>query len=100
MVHLDLASLIRTIGLLGVAAIVFTESGLLIGLFLPGDSLLFTAGLLAAQGYLDIRWLVLACFAAAVAGDQAGYAFGLRIGRALFSASGLALFQEALSRTG
>ena len=84
MVHLDLASLIRTIGLLGVAAIVFTESGLLIGLFLPGDSLLFTAELLAAQGYLDIRWLVLACFAAAVAGDQAGYAFGLRVGRALF----------------
>ncbi len=84
MVHLDLASLIRTIGLLGVAAVVFTESGLLIGLFLPSDSLLFAAGLLAAQGYLHIRWLVLACFAAAVAGDRAGYAVGLRVGRALF----------------
>jgi membrane-associated protein len=80
----DLAAIIRTIGTLGVAAIVFTESGLLIGLFLPGDSLLFTAGFLASQGFLDIRWLVIACFFAAVAGDQVGYAFGSRVGRALF----------------
>jgi len=80
----DLAAIIRTIGTLGVAAIVFTESGLLIGLFLPGDSLLFTAGFLASQGFLDIRWLVIACILAAVTGDQVGYAFGSRVGRALF----------------
>lgn len=84
MPEIHLETLIKTIGILGVAAIVFTESGLLIGLFLPGDSLLFTAGFLAAQGFLDIRWLILACFIAAVAGDQVGYAFGLRVGRALF----------------
>jgi len=97
---IDLVTVIRTIGTLGVAAIVFTESGLLIGLFLPGDSLLFTAGFLAAQGFLDIRWLVLACFLAAVAGDQVGYAFGSRVGRALFQREDTRLFRkEYLSRT-
>lgn len=84
MPELNLEALIKAIGILGVAAIVFTESGLLIGLFLPGDSLLFTAGFLAAQGFLDIHWLVLTCFLAAVAGDQVGYAFGSRVGRSLF----------------
>lgn len=94
MPHLDLATIIRTIGLLGVAAIVFTESGLLIGLFLPGDSLLFTAGFLASQGYLDIRWLVAACFLAAVAGDQVGYAFGVRVGRALLQREDSRFFKK------
>ncbi len=94
MPHLDLVTIIQTIGLLGVAAIVFTESGLLIGLFLPGDSLLFTAGFLASQGYLDIRWLVAACFLAAVAGDQVGYAFGLRVGRALLQREDSRFFKK------
>ncbi len=94
MPHLDLVTVIRTIGLLGVAAIIFTESGLLIGLFLPGDSLLFTAGFLASQGYLDIRWLVVACFLAAVAGDQVGYACGLRVGRALLQREDTRFFKK------
>ncbi|MCX7623298.1 MAG: VTT domain-containing protein [Thermomicrobium sp.] len=81
---LDLVAVVRAIGILGVAAVVFTESGLLVGLLLPGDSLLFTAGFLAAQGFLDVRWVVPACALAAIAGDQVGYAFGLRVGRALF----------------
>lgn len=67
-------------GMLAVAAIIFAESGLMIGFFLPGDSLLFTAGFLASQGILDIHSLVLLCFIAAVLGDSVGYAFGTRVG--------------------
>ncbi len=81
---LDLAALIRAVGLAGLFAIVFAESGLLIGFFLPGDSLLFTAGLLASQGYFNIWILVVGCFAAAVLGDNVGYAFGRRMGRRIF----------------
>ena len=55
--HLDLIKLIETVGYLGLFAIVFAESGLLIGAFLPGDSLLFTAGFLASQGVFEIRLL-------------------------------------------
>lgn len=82
--HIDLVGLIQTIGLLGVLAIVFAESGLLVGFFLPGDSLLFTAGFLASQNFLDIRLLVVGCFVAAVAGDSVGYAFGHKVGKRLF----------------
>ena len=72
--------------MLGVFAIVFAESGLLIGFFLPGDSLLFTAGLLVSQGILDVPLAVLlvGCFLSAVAGDQVGYLFGRRVGSRLF----------------
>lgn len=80
----DLESLITTVGLLGVAGIVFAESGLLIGFFLPGDSLLFTAGFLAGQGFFDLTTLIVLCFVAAVTGDSVGYAFGHRVGRKLF----------------
>jgi len=55
--HLDLIKLIETVGYLGLFALVFAESGLLIGAFLPGDSLLFTAGFLASQGLFEIRLL-------------------------------------------
>ena len=61
----DLESLIKTIGLVGVIIVVFAETGLLIGFLLPGDSLLFTAGFLASQGYFDIHALSHGCFAAA-----------------------------------
>lgn len=81
---LDLESLVRSAGYVGIGAIIFAESGLLIGFFLPGDSLLFTAGFLASQGVFDIKVLVVLCFAAAVAGDQVGYSFGYRVGRRLF----------------
>ena len=64
--------------------IIFAESGLLIGFFLPGDSLLFTAGFLASQGFANIWVLVAGCFAAAVLGDNFGYAFGRRVGPAIF----------------
>jgi membrane-associated protein len=64
--------------------IVFAESGLLVGFFLPGDSLLLSAGFLAKQGYLNPALLFVGCFVAAVVGDQVGYVFGARVGRKLF----------------
>ncbi len=77
--------LIETVGLFGVIAIVFAESGLFFGFFLPGDSLLFTAGLFASQGYLPITPLVIGCMIAAILGDSVGYTFGKRAGRSLFT---------------
>lgn len=82
---LDPLFLIKTLGLLGVIAIVFAESGLFFGFFLPGDSLLFTAGLLASQGYINIFWLFIGVFLAAVIGDNVGYAFGKKAGPKIFT---------------
>jgi membrane-associated protein len=86
-VHLDfdLKTFIQAVGYIGVWAIVFTESGLLIGFFLPGDSLLFTAGLLASQGWFNIWVLAIGCFIAAATGDSTGYWIGHRYGRKLFT---------------
>ena len=56
--HFDLTSFIQTVGYLGVFSIIFLESGLMIGFFFPGDSVLFTAGFLASQGYLNISFLI------------------------------------------
>ncbi|WP_189081892.1 DedA family protein [Mangrovihabitans endophyticus] len=99
---LDPEWLITTFGLIGILAIVFAESGLLIGFFLPGDSLLFTAGLLIADGtYLKVPlWLMcLLVSISAVAGDQFGYVFGRRFGPALFRRPDSRLFkQENLTR--
>lgn len=72
-------------GILAVAAIIFAESGLLIGFFLPGDSLLFTAGFLASQGLLNIHVLAAACFIAAVVGDSVGYTIGHKMGPRLLT---------------
>ncbi|MET7831345.1 VTT domain-containing protein [Micromonospora sediminicola] len=89
--------LISTFGLIGILAIIFAESGVLIGLFLPGDSLLFTAGLLVADGrYLhQPLWLVCLLVAvAAIAGDQVGYLFGKRVGPSLFRRPNSRLFKQ------
>ncbi len=86
----------------GLLLIIFAESGLLIGFFLPGDSLLFTAGLLASQGKFGLHYPVLAvgCFVAAVLGDQVGYLFGRRAGPALFRRPDSRIFkQEYVHRT-
>lgn len=83
--HFDLAELIKTAGYLGVFTIVFLESGMLIGFFFPGDSLLFTAGFLASQGFLDIKILIPGLFLAAVLGNSTGYYLGKRLGRKLFN---------------
>jgi len=80
----DVVALVQWGGYLGVAAIIFAESGLFFGFFLPGDSLLFTAGFLASQGYLNFWLLAPLLFIAAAAGDSVGYAFGYRVGPSLF----------------
>lgn len=82
--HGDLAALIETVGYLGIFGIVFAETGLLFGFFLPGDSLLFTAGILASQGIFSIVPLCLLLFIAAVSGDSVGYYIGHKFGRRLF----------------
>jgi membrane-associated protein len=82
--HLDLISLIGAIGSIGIIAIVFAESGLFFGFFLPGDSLLFTAGLLAASSVLPFTTLLIALPVAAILGDSVGYWFGKKVGPALF----------------
>jgi len=81
-------------GELLVMAIIFAETGLLIGFFLPGDSLLFTAGLLANQGDLNIAFLLVGVFAAAVIGDQVGYQFGRKAGPSIFRKPDAKLFRQ------
>lgn len=83
--NFDLPSLIQTIGYLGIFIIIFAESGLFFGFFLPGDSLLFTAGLLASQGYFSIVLLILIITIAAILGDQVGYLFGKKFGPKIFN---------------
>ncbi|OGF82589.1 hypothetical protein A3B18_01345 [Candidatus Giovannonibacteria bacterium RIFCSPLOWO2_01_FULL_46_13] len=91
---IDLAAAIKAVGYLGLFGIVFAESGLFIGFFLPGDSLLFTAGFLASQGFLDILILLPVCFVAAVLGDNFGYIFGKKIGPAFFNKEKSLLFHK------
>src|SRR6476659_9890500 len=86
--------LIRSFGTIGLILIIFAESGLLIGFFLPGDSLLFTAGLLASQGKLNLAVIVVGCFIAAVVGDQVGYWFGNRVGPTLFRRQDSRVFKQ------
>ncbi len=80
-----LDDLIRWGGYAVLVAIVFTETGLLVGFFLPGDSLLITAGLVAGTGGLSIWWLNILLMGAAIAGDSVGYAIGFRSGPCIFT---------------
>jgi len=82
---LDPLVIIKTLGLIGVVSIVFAESGLFFGFFLPGDSLLFTAGFLASQQFIPILWLLILSFIAAVLGDSVGYYFGKKTGPKIFT---------------
>ena len=82
---LDPMIIIKTLGLIGVLIIIFAESGLFFGFFFPGDSLLFTAGFLASQNYLDISILVFGAFICAVLGDSVGYWFGRKVGPKIFN---------------
>lgn len=104
LLHPDLRPLLAhgtPVFLAAMFAMVFAESGLLVGFFLPGDSLLFSAGLVVAlAGRPDIALLVAVCFVAAAAGDQVGYIFGARIGPSLFTRPDSRLFkQENVVRT-
>jgi membrane-associated protein len=98
---LDPKSLIDDIGLWGVFAVVFAESGMLVGFFLPGDSLLFTAGFLASGPssvdealHLPLGWLLVGTFIAAVAGDQVGYVIGRRAGPTIFNRPDSRFFKQ------
>ena len=88
----SLDALIQWGGYILLVAIVFSETGLLIGCLLPGDSLLITAGLLAAAGHLNIWWLNGLLIAAAIIGDSVGYAIGLRLGPRIFTRQKSLLF--------
>src|SRR3989344_9356208 len=91
----DLATFIKAAGYLGLLGIVFAESGLFLGFFLPGDSLLFTAGFLASQGYFNIIVLIILCFIGAVLGDSVGYAFGKKTGPILFTKEDSLMFKKS-----
>ena len=96
----SLDALIRWGGYVVLVAIVFTETGLLVGFFLPGDSLLITAGLVAAAGGLNIWWLNVLLAVAAIVGDNVGYAIGARLGPRLFTRPKSLLFNpEHVRRT-
>lgn len=90
----DLINLVKTVGYLGLFGIVFAESGLLIGFFFPGDSLLFTAGFLASQKFLNFPILLLVVFVAAVTGDSLGYSFGRRVGPKIFTRADSLFFHK------
>lgn len=80
----DVKGLVQAGGYIALAIIVFTETGLMIGFFLPGDSLLVTAGLFAAKGMLNIVWLNVLLSFCAITGDATGYYIGRKLGPALF----------------
>jgi membrane-associated protein len=81
---MDVQGLIQTGGYIALAIIVFVETGLMVGFFLPGDSLLVTAGLFAAKGDLNIVYLNVLLIICAIAGDATGYLIGRKLGPALF----------------
>lgn len=82
--HLDIFALARTLGYAGLFAVIFLESGVVFGFFLPGASLLFAAGIIASQGFFNIWILIPLLGLAAILGDNAGYWFGAKTGPAIF----------------
>jgi membrane-associated protein len=98
--HLDPMAIIKTGSYLGIAIIIFAESGLLFGIFFPGDSLLFASGLLAGGGVLALTPLIILVVIAAVLGDSVGYWFGVNVGSNFFKRKDSRFFkQEYLKRT-
>ncbi len=89
-----LQTLIQTLGIAFLFAVVFAETGLLIGFFLPGDSLLFIAGLVAARGDLNFALLLVALSVAAIAGDSVGFLIGRGAGASLFRREDSKLFKR------
>lgn len=92
---IDLVSLIKAVGYAGLFFIVFAETGLFLGFFLPGDSLLFVAGFLAGEGLFSLPVLIFGLFVSAVLGNVFGYEFGRRIGPRLFSREDSLVFKKA-----
>lgn len=92
---LDPQVIIPIIGLVGVGIIVFVEAGFLFGIFLPGDSLIFTASIFAAQGYFPIETLVVVALVSTVLGDQTGYYLGKKFGAKIFHKEESLLFKKS-----
>jgi len=90
----NVPELIRLVGFYGLIIIVFAETGLLVGFFLPGDSLLITAGLFAARGDFDYAMLLLALIPAAIIGNATGYYIGHRTGKTLYNRPDSLLFRR------
>ena len=90
----NVPELIRIVGQYGLPLIIFAETGLLVGFFLPGDSLLITAGLFAARGDLNIALLVATLIPAAILGNATGYQIGKRTGKALYNRPDSLLFKR------
>ncbi len=90
----NVPELIRSVGQFGLPVIIFAETGLLIGFFLPGDSLLITAGLFAARGDLNLSLLIVTLIPAAILGNATGYQIGKRTGKALYSRPDSLLFRR------
>ena len=90
----NVPELIRLVGFYGLIVIVFAETGLLVGFFLPGDSLLITAGLFAARGDFDYAMLLLALIPAAIIGNATGYYIGHRTGMTLYTRPDSLLFRR------
>ncbi len=91
----DVESIIKWGGMMMICGIVFAETGLMIGFFLPGDSLLVTAGIFAAAGHLNVYWLLVLVSLCAVVGDQLGYYIGQKTGPALFNKEDSLLFKRS-----
>ena len=90
----NVPELIRIVGQFGLPLIIFAETGLLVGFFLPGDSLLITAGLFAARGDLSLPLLIVTLIPAAILGNATGYQIGKRTGKALYSRPDSLLFRR------
>ena len=93
-IGINLEDFILAVGLFGVMVVVFAESGLLVGVLLPGDSLLFTAGFMASQDLLSFPLLVIVCVIAAITGDATGYWLGRRFGRRLYERPNSRFFKQ------
>ncbi len=99
-IHLNPLAIVKVGGYVGISILIFAESGLLIGIFFPGDSVLFVAGLLCVGGFLSFWPLVFIVAAAAILGDSVGYWFGMKAGDSFFKRKDSRFFkQEYVTRT-
>ena len=90
----DVTQIVQTGGLLLIALIIFAESGMMVGFFFPGDTLLLSAGILAAAGQLSIVWAIIVIALAAIAGDNTGYHIGRKLGPRLFKKKDGVIFRH------
>lgn len=92
--YLDVHFLVQTFGYPGITFIIFAETGLMLGFFLPGDSLLITTGIFAAKGFLNLPLLCVLLFTAATLGNMTGYWFGKNVGKKLFAREDSRFFKK------